>query len=220
MLPSLLDSEPGAESIRAVFARAARLALAGLLAAPAVLSLASAAGHPLRTAVGPASWLSALAGFGGAGWYAGRALRLGRQREAGLAAEFLAAGLLLTPAVRELGGLTGRESLVTVTAATLAAFGLAFALLGVLAARSLGITPLGARGVAACAAGGLAGGAFAMLPFCWALLRLAAPGESFLVVALAIVGFLGCLIAPFQITGLVLDRARDLAGQRGESGST
>jgi hypothetical protein len=68
------------------------------------------------------------------------------------------------------------------------------------------------RGILVCAAGGLLGGAFALLPFCWAWLRLAPPGESYVVMTLAIVGFLGCLIAPFHIVGLALDRARDERG--------
>ena len=42
--------------------------------------------------------------------------------------------------------------------------------------------------------------------------RLDVPGESYLVMTLAVVGFLGCLIAPFHITGLALDRARNRAG--------
>jgi len=127
----------------------------GLFAAPALLGLASAAGYPLRTAVDPVLWSSALAGFGGAGWFAGRALGAGPRRKAALTVVFLAAGLLVTPAFRGLQGLTGRESLVAVAAATLPAFGLAFALAGGLAARVLGTPRLRPREILACAAGGL-----------------------------------------------------------------
>ena len=124
-----------------------------------------------------------------------------RDAGAALAGAFLAAALPTAPAFRELQGLTGRESIIAVAAFTLAAFCLAFALTGVLSARALGITGIGARGVAACAAGGVAGGAFAILPFCWAWMRLDVPGESYLVMTLAIVGFLGSLIAPFHVGG-------------------
>ena len=99
--------------------------------------------------------------------------------------------------------------MLAVAPATLAAFGLAFALAGVLASKAVGVIDLGGRGVALCAAGGLLGGAFAMLPFCWAWLRLDVPGESYLVMTLAVAGFLGSLIAPFHVAGLVLDHARN-----------
>lgn len=199
---------PGQDEIRVAFSRAARLALAGLLVPPALLSVTSAAGFPLRAAAEPVFWLGAIAGFGGAGWFAGRQLGAGPRRSAALAGAFLAAALPTAPAFRELQGLTGREPLVAVAAFTLACFCLAFALTGVLSARALGVTGIGARGVAACASGGVAGGACALLPFCWAWMRLDVPGESYLVMALAIAGFLGSLIAPFHVVGRVLDRAR------------
>lgn len=199
---------PGQDEIRVAFSRAARLALAGLLVPPALLSVTSAAGFPLRAAAEPVFWLGAIAGFGGAGWFAGRQLGAGPRRSAALAGAFLAAALPTAPAFRELQGLTGREPLVAVAAFTLASFCLAFALTGVLSARALGVTGIGARGVAACASGGVAGGACALLPFCWAWMRLDVPGESYLVMALAIAGFLGSLIAPFHVVGRVLDRAR------------
>jgi hypothetical protein len=208
MPSSLLDPLPPAEELRTVFARSARLALAGLLAAPALLGAASAAGHPLRTAVGPAFWAAALAGFGGAGWAAGRRLGLGARREAALAAAWLAAGVPVAAAFRGLQGVTGRESIVAVAAVSLPAFAVGFALAGVLAARVIGIGGVGGRGAGACAAAGLLGGALAMLPFGWAWLRLDVPGETYLVMTLAVVGFLGCLIAPFHFVGLTLDRAR------------
>jgi hypothetical protein len=47
-----------------------------------------------------------------------------------------------------------------------------------------------------------------MLPFGWAWLRLDVPGGSLVAMGLAVVGFLGCLIAPFHIAGLALDHAR------------
>lgn len=199
---------PRLDEIRVAFSRAARLALAGLLVPPALLSVASAAGFPLRAAAEPVFWLGAIVGFGGAGWFAGRQLGAEPRRGAALAAAFLAAALPTAPAFRALQGLTGRESLVAVAAFTLAAFCLAFALTGVLSARALGVTGIGARGVAASAAGGAAGGAFALLPVCWAWMRLDVPGESYLVMTLAIAGFLGSLIAPFNVVGRVLDRAR------------
>lgn len=208
----LEEAAPREDAIRVAFARSARLALAGLLAPPALLGLASAAGYPLRAAADPAFWLGALAGFGGAGWFAGRQLGVGPRRCATLAGAFLAAALLAAPAFRRLQGLTGHESMLAVAAATLAAFGMAFALAGVLTSKAIGVTGLGGRGVAACTAGGLLGGAFAMLPFCWAWLRLDVPGESYVVMTLAVVGFLGSLIAPFHIAGLVLDRARSRMG--------
>jgi hypothetical protein len=197
------------DEARTAFARAARLALAGLLAAPAFLGAASAAGHPLRVAVGPAFWASALAGFAGAGWLAGRWLRLGPRNTAALAGVFTVAGLLVAPAFRGLQGLTGREAALAVTVATLTPFAAAFLLTGVLAARLMGIGRLAPRELGLCAAGGLCGGAFALLPFAWAWLRLDLPGESYLGMTLAVVGFLGSLIAPFHVTGLALDRARE-----------
>ncbi|MFO7695094.1 MAG: hypothetical protein R6V57_18575 [Vicinamibacterales bacterium] len=208
----LQEPAPREDEIREAFARSARLALAGMLAPPALLGLASAAGYPLRAAADPAFWIGALAGFGGAGWFAGRRLGIGPRREAALAGAYLVAALLVSPVFRELNGLTGREPALAVAAATLGAFGMAFALSGWLSSKAVGVTRIGARGVACCAAGGLAGGGFAMLPFCWARLRLDVPGESYLVMTLAVVGFLGCLIAPFHIVGLVLDRARDRMG--------
>ncbi|MCK7478738.1 MAG: hypothetical protein M0C28_16190 [Candidatus Moduliflexus flocculans] len=48
---------------------------------------------------------------------------------------------------------------------------------------------------------GSPGGAFAMLPFCWAWLRLDVPGESYLVMTLAVVGFLGCSDRPVSHRG-------------------
>jgi hypothetical protein len=208
MRVSLLDPESGTEDVRSTFARSARLALAGLLAAPAALGLASYAGYPLRSAVDPAFWASALAGFGGAGWFAGRRLGLGGRRQAALAGAFAAAGVLVASAFRGLQGTTGHESILAVSAATLPAFGIAFALTGMLSARVIGAVRIGTRGLAACTAGGLLGGAFAMLPFCWAWLRLDVPGETFFVMTLALVGFLGCLIVPFHIVGRTLDLAR------------
>ena len=196
------------DEVRAAFARAARLALAGLLAAPALLGLASAAGHPLRVAVGPVSWACALAGFAGAGWLAGRELRIGPTRTAGLAGAFAVAGLFVTPAVHGLQGLTGREAFVTAAAATLGLFAAAFLLAGALAARHVGAGRLTWPELGRCAAGGCCGGAFAMLPPAWAWLRLDVPGETLIVMTLAVAGFLGSLIAPFTIVGGTLDRAR------------
>ena len=203
---------PRLDDVRAAFARAARFALAGLFAPTAILGLSSAAGYPLRTAVDPVLWIMALAGFGGAGWFAGRRLRAGPRREAALAGVFLAVGLLVTPAFRGLQGLTGRESVIAVAAATLPAFSLAFALAGAFAARVLGNPRLPVCGILSCAAGGLLGGALALLPFAWAWLGVDVPGEPYLVMGLAIVGFLGSLIAPFHVVGLALDRARDSKG--------
>ena len=136
----------------------------------------------------------------------------GPKREKALAGAFLVTGLLVAPAFRGLQGLTGHESLLAVATATLTPFSVAFALAGALGARALGITRAGPRSILICAAGGLLGGAFALLPFCWAWLRIDLPGESFVVMTLAVVGFLGCLIAPFHIVGLALDRARDQGG--------
>jgi hypothetical protein len=208
MQAALLDPQPPMEDVRTVFARSARVALAGLLAAPVLLGLASSAGYPLRTAVDPAFWLSALAGFGGAGWWAGRRLELDGRRQAALASAYLATALPVAAAFRGLQGTTGHESILAVSAATLPAFGIAFALAGILSARAIGTVHLGLRGVAACTAGGLLGGALAMLPFCWAWLRLDVPGETFVVMTVAAVGFLGCLIAPFHVVGHALDRSR------------
>jgi hypothetical protein len=202
------EAAPRDEDIRTAFARSARMALAGLFAAPAALGLASATGHPLRAAVGPAFWVCALAGFAGAGWLAGRRLGVRPPRAAALAATFVAAGLMVAPAFRGLQDLTGHESMLVVTAATLPRFAAAFMLTGALGGQALGVARVGARGLLTCAAGGLLGGALAMLPFVWAWLRLDVPGEVYLVFALAVVGFLGCLIAPFHAVGIALDRAR------------
>lgn len=209
MPPLLLSPAPRGDEIRVAFAQSARIALAGLLLVPALLGSMSAAGFPLRAGVGLAFWLGALAGFGGAGWFAGRRLELGARRKAALASAFLAAGVPVAAAFHTLQGVSGRESFLTLAAATLASFGAGFALAGALAARVIGITGIGLRGAVAFAAGGLLGGVFAMLPFCWAWLRLDVPGETYVVMTLAVVGFLGCLIAPFHIVGLALDRARD-----------
>lgn len=208
----LSDAPPRDDEVRVAFARAARAALAGLVAAPAFLALASAAGHPLRAAVGPAFWICALAGFAGAGWLAGRRLTLGTRQTAMLALGFVAAGLGVAPAVLGLQGLTGHESMLAVAAATLPAFTAAFAVAGVLGGKALGIARLGRRGLLTCAGGGMLGGVFAMLPFGWAWLGVDVRGESLVVMGLAVVGFLGCLITPFQITGSALDRARSPEG--------
>ena len=196
------------DEIRVAFSRAARLSLAGLLGAPAMLGLASAAGYPLRDAVDEAFWACALAGFGGAGWFAGSRLAVGPLRKAALAAAFLPAGTVAASAIRGLQGLTGRESMLAVAAATVPAFTVAFLLAGALGGRALGISRLGARGLLMCAAGGAAGGAFATLPFAWAWLQCDVPGGSFLAAGLAVAGFLGCLIVPFHVVGLALDQAR------------
>jgi hypothetical protein len=204
----LQEAAPDPDEVRAAFARAARLALVGLLAAPAMLGLASVAGFPLRAAVGPAFWFCAAAGFAGAGWLAGRRLGVGPRRTAALAAACLAAGLIVAHAFQGLQGLTGRESALTVAAATLPSFTAAFTLVGALGGRALGIAPLGVRAMLTCAVGGLIGGVCAMLPFVWAWLQIDVPGESIVAMGLAIIGFLGCLIAPFQIAGFALDGAR------------
>ena len=209
MCALLAEPQPRGDDARTAFARAARLALVGLLAAPALLGAASMAGYPLRGAIEPASWASALAGFAGAGWLAGLRLHLDRRRTAALAGVFLLAGLLVTPAFLGLQGLTGREAALAVAGATLAPFAAAFLLTGVLAARLIGIGRLDTRELVLCAAGGLSGGALALLPFAWARLRLDVPGETYVVMTLAIVGFLGALIAPFHLTGLAIDRARE-----------
>ena len=203
------------DDVSVVFARSARIALAGLLAAPALLGAASAAGCPLRAASGPVYWLSALAGFGGAGWFAGSSLGLEPRRRAALGGAFLAVGALVAPSFHGLQDLTGREPLPAVAAATLLPFTAAFALGGVLAGRTLGISRLGAAGLLACAAGGLMGGAFALLPFLWAWTRIELPGGSYVAMGLAIVGFLGCLIAPCRVVGITLGRAWDAKGLAG-----
>lgn len=209
MCALLAEPERRSDQVRTAFARAARLALLGLLAAPALLGVASAAGYPLRVAIETASWASALAGFAAAGWLAGHSLRLGARRTAALAGLFILAGLVVAPAFRGLQGLTGREAIFAVAGTTLAPFGAAFLLTGVLAARLLGIGRLDPRELLLCAAGGVWGGAFALLPFGWAWLRLDVPGETYVMMTLAVVGFLGSLIAPFHVTGLALDRARE-----------
>jgi hypothetical protein len=208
MCALLTEPERRQDEIRIAFARAARLALAGLLAAPALLGAASAAGHPLRAAVGPFSWAFALAGFAGAGWLAGRRLRIGPSPTAALAGAIALAGLIVTPAVHSLQGLTGREAMLTAAAVTLALFTAAFLLAGAIAARYVGAGRLTWPELGRCAAGGCCGGAVAMLPSAWAWIRLDAPGETLIVMTLAVVGFLGSLIAPFTIVGGILDRAR------------
>jgi hypothetical protein len=199
---------PRDDEVRIAFARAARLALAGLLTAPALLGLASAAGVPLRAASNPVFWACSLAGFGGAGWLAGRSLGIGPRHEAALAGVFVLVGLIVAPALRSLQGLTGREPVFAVLTATLLAFASAFVLAGILAGRVLRVARLRIRGIAVCAAGGVLGALFALLPFCWAWLRFDVPGRTYIVMALAVVAFLGSLIAPFHIAGLALDLAR------------
>jgi hypothetical protein len=209
MCALLADPEHDPAEIRAAFSRGARLALAGLLAAPALLGAASAVGHPLRTGIDPIYRLCSLAGFAGAGWLAGRSLRRTAPAKAALAVAFALMGLVIAPSFRALQGLTGREPLVAVAAATLPPFTAAFLFIGIVAARVLRVGPLDRAELAILAAGGLAGGAFAMLPFMWAWLHVTVPGGAFVVMTLAVVGFLGCLIAPFTIGGHALDRARE-----------
>ena len=120
--------------------------------------------------------------------------------------------MFATPAVRGLQGLTGREPLLAVAGTTLGAFGAGFALAGALASKALRLPGPRARGLLLCAAGGLLGGVFALLPFGWAWLRLDAPGEAYLEMTLAVVGLLGSLIVPFRIVGAALDRGRDPEG--------
>jgi hypothetical protein len=212
MLGSLLGPPARSEGLGAIFARAARPALAGLLAGPALLGLASAAGHPLRAGTEALLWLSSLAGFVCGGWMAGRRLGLGPSGTAALAGAFLAAAVFATSAVRGLQGLTGREPLLAVAGTTLGVFGAGFALAGTLASKALRMPGPDARGLLLCAAGGLLGGVFALLPFGWASLRLDVPGEIYVAMTLAVVGFLGSLVVPFRIVGAVLDRARGLEG--------
>jgi hypothetical protein len=209
---SLLGPPARRDGLGAIFARSARPALAGLLAGPAILGLASAAGQPLRAGTEALPWLSSLAGFGCGGWMAGRRLGLGPRRTAALAGAFVAAAVFVTPAVRGLHGLTGREPLLAVAGTTLGAFGAGFALAGALASKALRLDGPDARGLLLCAAGGLLGGVFALLPFSWAALRLDVPGKTYVEMALAVAGFLGCLIVPFRTVGAVLDRVRDPEG--------
>ena len=212
---SLLGPPARRDGLGAIFARSARPALAGLLAGPAILGLASAAGQPLRAGTEALPWLSSLAGFGCGGWMAGRRLGLGPRRTAALAGAFVAAAVFATPAVRGLQGLTGREPLLAVAGTTLGAFGAGFALAGVLASKALRVPGPGPGRLFRCAAGGLLGGVFALLPFGWSSLRLHVPGETWVEMTLAVSGFLGCLIVPFRIVGAALDRARDLEGVAG-----
>jgi hypothetical protein len=208
----LLGPPARREGLGAVFSRSARPAIAGLLAGPAILGLASAAGQPLRTGTEAFLWLASLAGFGCGGWMAGRRLGLGPRATAALAGAFVAAAVFATPAVRGLQGLTGRESLLAVASTTLGAFGAGFTLAGALASKVLRLPGPHARGLLLCAAGGLLGGVFALLPFGWAWLRFDVPGEAYLEMTLAVVGLLGSLIVPFRIVGAALDRVRGLEG--------
>jgi len=172
-----------------------------------LLGLASAAGHPLRAGVEIITWIGALLGFAGAGWLAGRQTQQGRRGTMVVVAGALVTGVCVTPAFRGLQGLTGHEPVIVVLAATLGAFAAGFGLGGAIAAFGVGIAPASLhRAGAACALAGSAGGALALLPYAWSLLDIRFQGDTYLRMALAVIGFLGCVIVPFHWTGAIIAR--------------
>jgi hypothetical protein len=206
-MDALLAAPSRGVDFRSAFARSARLALAGLVGPPALLGLASAGGYPLRAGVEIITWTGAILGFAGAGWLAARQTQQERRGTMVAVAGSLVTGVCVTPAFRGLQGLTGREPIVAVLAATLGAFAAGFGLGGAIAAFAAGIaTSRLARTGAACAVAGAAGGALALLPYAWSLIGLHFPGDTYLRMALAVMAFLGCVIVPFHWTGAIIAR--------------
>jgi hypothetical protein len=201
----LLAADPPRVDLPLAFARAARLALVGLVGPPALLGLSSAGGHPFRSGIEFATWLGALLGFAGAGWMVSRSAG-SRARSTGLlVAGFVAIGAGMTPAFRGLQGLTGREPVAVVLVATVGAFSAGFGLGGAIAARGLGLaTSRLAPTAAACAIAGAAGGALALLPYAWSLLGCRFRGDTYLWMALTVIALLGCVIVPFRWMGAII----------------
>ncbi len=195
-------------SVPARYARAARLALAGLILPPALLAAASMLGHPLRSGVEALTWAAALAGFAAAGWMAARPRSAGRTLATRTAAAFAAGGAIVTPAFHALQGLSGRESLVAVIAGVTGGFALGFGVVGAAAAAIAGCRGPGLRAAARASAlaGGL-GGLLALLPHFWARLGASGPFAAYVQMAVAVIAFLAGIIVPFRLIGAAVDRA-------------
>jgi len=200
-----LTSQPRAVDYPSAWARSARVALVALVAPPALLGVASAAGYPLRAGVEIVTWTGALVGFAGAGWLAARQTRQRSRDALVVTAGSLVTGVCVTPAFRGLRGLSGHEPVIVVCAATLGAFAAGFGLGGAIAAIGVGVaTARVPRTGAACALAGSAGGALVLLPYAWSLLDIRFQGDSYLRMALAVFGFLGCVIVPSRWIGVLL----------------
>lgn len=196
-----------ADSLAAAFARAARVALAGMLVPQAAAGLIAGWGAPLRSGVSLALLLGGLAGFAGAGALAGRATGRGGGATAAFALAFALAGGLVVPAAQSLQGLTGREPLVVMVPVITAAFATGFGLAGLVASMALGAPRrLTARIVASSLASGAAGGIIALVPAFLARAHLRFDGAAYLTLFVAVASYLASVILPFRLVGGALER--------------
>lgn len=207
-MTSLFDDAAPAEDLPSACARAARAALAGLLAPQALIAVASSAGAPLRSGIGLTVLLGALAGFGLSGVMLGAALGRGRRVTAWGGVALLLTGTAVTPAFTSLQGLTGREPVAIIVGTILGGFMGGFAMAGGVLAAALHVAAPAVRRVVLwwTVAGG-AGGAFALLPYGWSLWGPGFPGSGYVHTTLTVAAFLGCLIVPFRWGGVILARA-------------
>ena len=207
-MPDLFAHAARGTSVAVRFSRAARLALAGLILPPALLGAASMLGHPLRAGVEALTWVAALAGFAAAGWMAARSLATGRILAVKTAAAFAAGGAIVTPAFHALQGLSGREPAGALIAGVTAGFALGFGLAGAATAAIAGCRGPGLGAAARTSAlGGALGGLIALLPHAWMRLGPAGPLAGYAQMAVAVLGFLGCIIVPFRLIGTAVARA-------------
>jgi hypothetical protein len=201
-MPELFSASSREPELAAQFSRAARLAVAGLILPPALLSAASVLGRPMRSDVDAIAWLSAVAGFAATGWMAGRHLSARPVLAVQTAGAFAAGGALVTPAFRALQGLSGREPVLAVIGSTIAGFALGFGLAGTATAAVAGVGGARLRGTARLSVlGGILGGLLALLPFGWARLGLTGTLAGYGQMAAAVVAILGCIILPCRLIG-------------------
>ena len=228
---SVISSEAGSifehgevtAALPARFSKAARAALVGLVLPPALLTLASFLGVPLRTGV---AWLFVLipaAGFGASGLMAGAAFERGRRVTWAFGGAMLLGGSLIGVTYRSLQGLTGREPALLVVSVPVAGFALGFAVAGLIGALALRLERAEVAGVVRrCALGGTLGGLTAAVPV------LAGPPEvheqvaQYAWMALTVASFFACLILPYRLMGRAfrdaLDRPRADAGSSESAG--
>jgi hypothetical protein len=207
-MPDLFSASSREPGLAAQFARAGRMAVAGLILPPALLSAASMLGHPVRSDVEAIAWVSALAGFAAAGWMSGRRLSASPAVALRTAGAFAAGGALVTPAFRALQGLSGREPILAVIASTMGGFALGFGLAGTATAAVAGVRGGRLRGAARLSVlAGILGGLLALLPFGSAHLGLTGTLAGYGQMAAAVVAMLGCIIAPCRVIGRALAAA-------------
>jgi hypothetical protein len=207
-MPELFSESARDPGLAAHFSRASRLAVAGLILPPAVLSAASMLGRPMRSGVEALAWISAIAGFAATGWLAGRRLAHRPVVPLQIAAAFAAGGAVVTPAFRSLQGLSGREPVLAVVGGTVAAFAIAFGLMGAATALVAGVPRARVRGaVRTSVLGGIAGGLLALVPYGWALVGLTGPLAGYAQMATAVIAILGCIIVPCRLIGSAVTTA-------------